>query len=153
MHVCILVELRRIEIVEACCFVFCCCMLFYSTTAVELELARFGRFGEITSIKIMYPRTAVLEGVLSGLICGCFACDAWRNDQQRQRGAQRCYHREMKPETSMSQGMNSGFVQFKTRQQAEYARAKLNGKDFVDSVSCLRVVIVWIHHHNSSCHL
>ena len=131
MHVCILVELRRIEIVEACCFVFCCCMLFYSTTAVELELARFGRFGEITSIKIMYPRTAVLEGVLSGLI----------------------YHREMKPETSMSQGMNSGFVQFKTRQQAEYARAKLNGKDFVDSVSCLRVVIVWIHHHNSSCHL
>lgn len=63
----------------------------------ELLSREFGRFGEITSIKIMYPR----------------------NDQQRQRG------------------MNSGFVQFKTRQQAEYARAKLNGKDYFGM--CLRI--------------
>ncbi|CAE7872816.1 RRC1, partial [Symbiodinium microadriaticum] len=63
----------------------------------ELLSREFGRFGEITSIKIMYPR----------------------NEQQRQRG------------------MNSGFVQFKTRQQAEYARLKLNGKDYFGM--CLRI--------------
>ncbi|CAE8711970.1 unnamed protein product, partial [Polarella glacialis] len=57
----------------------------------EEQLSReFGRYGEITSIKIMYPRT----------------------DQQRYRG------------------MNSGFVQFRTRGQAEAARSRLNGKEF-----------------------
>ncbi|CAE7777846.1 U2surp [Symbiodinium pilosum] len=63
----------------------------------ELISREFGRFGEITSIKIMYPR----------------------NEQQRQRG------------------MNSGFVQFKTRAQAEYARLKLNGKEYFGM--CLRI--------------
>ena len=32
------------------------------------------------------------------------------------------------PERTQSAGMNSGFVQFKTRAQAELARTKLNGK-------------------------
>ena len=32
------------------------------------------------------------------------------------------------PEQTQSAGMNSGFVQFKTRAQAELARTKLNGK-------------------------
>eukprot|EP00435_Cladocopium_sp_Y103_P051945 s901_g16.t1 len=63
----------------------------------ELLSREFGRFGEITSIKIMYPRT----------------------DQQRLRG------------------MNSGFVQFKTRAQAELARTKLNGKEYFGM--CLRI--------------
>ena len=69
-----------------------------STEWTEEMLSReFGRFGEITSIKIMYPRT----------------------DHQRLRG------------------MNSGFVQFKTRQQAELARSKLNGKEYFGM--CLRI--------------
>ncbi|CAJ1395744.1 unnamed protein product [Effrenium voratum] len=69
-----------------------------STEWTEEMLSReFGRFGEVTSIKIMYPR----------------------NDQQRLRG------------------MNSGFVQFKTRHQAELARLKLNGKEYFGM--CLRI--------------
>lgn len=61
----------------------------------ELIMREFGKFGDVTSIKIMYPRT----------------------EQQRQRG------------------MNCGFVQFRTRKQAETAKSRLNGKDDAWSVS------------------
>eukprot|EP00929_Paragymnodinium_shiwhaense_P008618 TRINITY_DN112575_c0_g1_i1.p1 TRINITY_DN112575_c0_g1~~TRINITY_DN112575_c0_g1_i1.p1 ORF type:complete len:877 (-),score=212.43 TRINITY_DN112575_c0_g1_i1:513-3143(-) len=63
----------------------------------EMLGREFGKFGGITSIKIMYPRT----------------------EQQRWRG------------------LNSGFVQYRTRQQAEAARAAMNGKEYFGL--CLRV--------------
>jgi len=63
----------------------------------ELLSSKFGQFGTVTSVKIMYPRT----------------------ERQRQRG------------------MNCGFVQFSSREEAERAKAHIDGKEFFGT--CVRI--------------
>jgi len=63
----------------------------------ELLSSKFGQFGTVTSVKIMYPRT----------------------ERQRLRG------------------MNCGFVQFSSREEAERAKAHFDGKEFFGT--CIRI--------------
>jgi len=63
----------------------------------ELLSSKFGQFGTVTSVKIMYPRT----------------------------------------ERQHLRGMNCGFVQFSSREEAERAKAHFDGKEFFGT--CIRI--------------